>query len=91
MAELSAQAVFDKAFSPGREPRSDAYKQGVMHALRVRIDGVDHGKYSPHVPGSSEADASPAAIAAGPAISPVARASALFELFQETHTLTRPP
>ena len=36
----TAAAVFERAFFPGREPRSDAYKAGVYEALRRRLEGV---------------------------------------------------
>jgi len=78
MEELTAQAVFDKAFQLGREPRSEAYKQGVMHCLRVRIDGMERGKKCPYAPGTAEADAYYAGISEGRELSPVCRTPSVF-------------
>lgn len=79
MPELCAQTVFDKAFQPGREPRSDAYKRGVMDCLRVRIDGVERGQKCPYAPGTAEADAYHAGVAEGRELSPVGQAPTGFE------------
>ena len=68
--KLTAQAVYDKAFEPGSEPRSDAYKQGVLTCLRVRIDGVELTK-NPYPAGTAESDAYFAGVAAGRALSPI--------------------
>jgi hypothetical protein len=70
MTELTAQAVFDLAFKPGREPRSDAYRQGVLHCLQVRVDGLAFAP-CPYALGSSDSDAYHAGIAEGRALSPV--------------------
>ena len=53
MEELTAQAVFDKAFQPGRAPPSEAYKQGVLACLQARIDGCEHVK-CPYTEGTAE-------------------------------------
>lgn len=78
MEELTAQAVFDKAFQPWRAPRSEAYKQGVLDCLRVRIDGLQHVK-CPYVEGSAESDAYFAGVDEGRALSPVGSAPAGFD------------
>ena len=76
--KLTAQVVFDKAFEPGREPRSDAYKQGVLACLRVRIDGMELVK-CPFPAGTAEADAYYAGVNEGRALAPIGRASAGFD------------
>ena len=68
--KLTAQVVYDKAFEPGTEPRSDAYKQGVLACLRFRIDGAAWAK-NPYLAGSAESDAYQAGIEAGRALSPI--------------------
>lgn len=68
--KLTAQTVFDKAFEPGREPRSEAYKQGALACLRARIDGAPLVK-NPFPAGSAESDAYYAGVAEGRALSPV--------------------
>lgn len=79
MLELTAQTVFDKAFQPGREPRSEAYKQGVMWCLRARVDGVGHTNKCPYAVGTAEADAYFAGIAEGRELAPVGQAPAGFD------------
>jgi len=79
MKELTAQAVFDLAFQPGREPRSEAYKRGVMHSLRVRIDGMELGQDCPYAAWSAETDAYFAGVDEGRHLSPVGQAPAGFE------------
>jgi len=74
----TAQEVFDKAFSKGRSPRSDAYKQGVLACLRVRLDGLAHVK-CPYSEGSPESDAYFAGVEEGRALAPVGRAPAGFD------------
>lgn len=76
--KLTAQAVFDRAFEPGREPRSDAYKQGVLACLRVRIDGGELVK-NPYPAGTAESDAYYAGVAEGRALSPIDSAPAGFD------------
>lgn len=53
----TAQQLFDAAFAPKihRDPRSDAYKIGVMAGLRFRIDSVKPAL--PYEIGTAEADA----------------------------------
>lgn len=53
---MTAQDVFDFAFSQPRDPRSEAYKQGVLSCLRRRIDGLPDCK-NPYSLGTAEADA----------------------------------
>jgi len=77
-AKLTAQAVFDKAFEPGREPRSDAYKQGVLACLRVRIDGMELVK-NPYPAGTAESDAYYAGVSEGRALSPMGSAPEGFD------------
>lgn len=36
-----AQAVYDLAFRPGREARSEAYKLGVLNFLKNRLEGAE--------------------------------------------------
>lgn len=69
----TAQEVFDKAFSKSRSPRSDAYKQGVLACLRVRLDGLAHVK-CPYAPGSPECDAYFAGVDEGRGLAPVGKA-----------------
>ena len=79
MPELTAQTVFDRAFQPGREPRCQAYKQGVMHCLKARIDGVGYRDKCPYGAGTAEAEAWHAGIAEGRELAPVGQAPAGFE------------
>ena len=51
----SAQAVFDRAFHPFRDPRSEAYRAGVLAALRYRLEGARIA--CPYAAGSAEYDA----------------------------------
>ncbi len=51
----NAQAVFDRAFHPFRDPRSEAYRAGVLAALRYRLDGARIA--CPYPAGSSDFDA----------------------------------
>jgi hypothetical protein len=53
----SARGLFDEAFSRSRDPRSDAYKAGVLYVLRTRVDGAPPTSRGPYPPGSAEADA----------------------------------
>lgn len=41
LAKGPAQAIYDWAFRPGREKRSDEYKQGVLNHLRNRLEGTE--------------------------------------------------
>ena len=68
--DISAQAVFDKAFTQGREPRSDAYKLGVLNCLRTRVDG-EPAKKCPFPLGTAEADAYQSGVNEGRALSPM--------------------
>lgn len=74
----TAQAVYDKAFEPGREARSDAYKLGVLTCLRVRIDGMELVK-NPYPAGTAESDAYYAGVAEGRALAPIGSAPAGFD------------
>lgn len=78
MTTSTAQQVFDKAFKPGRAPRSEAYKQGVMVCLRVRLDGVQHTA-CPYNEGTAESDAYFAGINEGRELSPVGSAPVGFD------------
>jgi len=78
MTELNAQAVFDKAFKKVRSPRSDAYKQGVMACLRVRIDGEQH-MACPYAAGTAESDAYFAGVDEGRQLSPMGSAPVGFD------------
>ncbi len=51
----TAQAVFERAFHPFRNSRSDAYKEGVLAALRYRLEGARIG--CPYKIGTAEFDA----------------------------------
>jgi hypothetical protein len=51
----AVQVIFDQAFRPGREPRSDAYKAGVLAALRSRLEGIPFP--AQYRAGSSDRDA----------------------------------
>ena len=51
----NAQAVFDRAFHPFRDPRSEAYRAGVMSALRYRLESACIA--CPYAAGSAEFDA----------------------------------
>ena len=52
----TAQALLDKAFYPGRPPRSQAYKNGVLAALRFRLGESDRVRCT-YPEGSAEFDA----------------------------------
>jgi len=51
----TAQSVFDQAFQFPRQPRSDAYKAGVLAALRFRLEGARI--ICPYANGTAESDA----------------------------------
>jgi hypothetical protein len=70
-----AQQVFDHAFKPGREPRSEAYRAGVLACLRTRVDGAPICA-CPYPAGSAERDAYYAGVEEGRALSPVGAAPA---------------
>lgn len=53
---MKAQDIFNFAFSQPRDPRSEAYKQGVLFCLRKRIDSMPDRK-NPYRLGTAEADA----------------------------------
>jgi hypothetical protein len=52
-----AEALFKEAFSGPRDPRSDAYKRGVMAALVYRFAVLGVSKNCPYQPGTAEHDA----------------------------------
>lgn len=58
-----AIAIYDLLFSVPRDPRSTAYKTGVMAALHHRIDGQPI--HAPYAAGSAESDAFHAGLAEG--------------------------
>ena len=64
---LDAQTIFDNAFPATREPRSEAYKAGVLAAIRFRL-GEQPGIEHPFQPGTAEADAFHSGIDEGHAI-----------------------
>lgn len=78
MTTPTAQQVFDKAFQPGRTPRSDAYKRGVFDCLRVRLDGLQR-LTCPYEEGTAEADAYFAGADEGKYLSPAGRAPEGFD------------
>lgn len=78
MTTPTAQQVFEKAFQPGRAPRSDAYKQGVMACLRVRLDGIQHVACR-YKEGTAEWDAYFAGVSEGRELSPMGGAPAGFD------------
>ena len=51
-----AAAVFERAFFPGREPRSKAYREGVLQTLQHRLDGTPYPPL-PYRLGTAERDA----------------------------------
>ena len=80
---MNAQSVFDAAMSPGREPRSAAYRAGLLHCLRVRIDRV-HWVRCPYAPGSAEFDAYYAGVDEGRALAPINHSLLDFDCADET-------
>ena len=73
MERLTAQAIFENAFHPGRAPRSAEYKRGVLACLRVRVDGMAY-EACPYPEGSAQADAYFAGVEEGRQLAPVGRA-----------------
>lgn len=63
---VTAAELFAEAFGKPRDPRSHAYKQGVLAALKFRIDSRRIARL--YEPGSAEDDAFYAGIAEGHAI-----------------------
>jgi hypothetical protein len=66
-APTTADEFFEAAFHPYREPRSDAYKAGVLAALRYRLGEAEHVE-CPYRIGTAEADAFHAGAAEGHAL-----------------------
>lgn len=57
---ITAQDLFDEAFAPAvqRDPRSDAYKQGVLDGIRFKLGELPSLKESiPYKLGTAECDA----------------------------------
>jgi len=52
----TATSLFEAAFHPHREPRSEAYRAGVLAALRYRLGEAEHVE-CPYRPGTAESDA----------------------------------
>ncbi|MGW8309862.1 MAG: hypothetical protein ACWGNB_02245 [Thiogranum sp.] len=53
-----AEELFVHAFRPGREPRSGAYRRGVLDGLRYHTgEGPSPQHVIPYPPGTAEADA----------------------------------
>ena len=71
-----AQRCFEAAFSVPRDPRSDAYKAGVLGCLRFNLDGIRPLK-DPYAPGTAESDAWHAGTNEGHAIARKRRADHL--------------
>ena len=63
MGEDLVRALFNAAFSRQRDPRSREYKNGVLAALRFRINEESIGRLYP--PGTAAADAYNAGIYEG--------------------------
>ena len=51
----TAAEIHAKLFDLPREPRSQAYKDGALAAIRYRVEGVE--STVPHEPGTPERDA----------------------------------
>ena len=51
-----SEAIFREAFSKPRDPRSNEYKEGVLNALRFKLDMTDSIPH-PYKPGTAQADA----------------------------------
>jgi len=50
--------LYDKAFTPGRDPRSGPYKTGILDALRFRAgEGPNPKELLPYPLGTAECDA----------------------------------
>lgn len=67
---LTAQALFERAFSHGRAPRSEAYKRGVLDCLLARVDGVSMAR-CPYAEGTAECDAYFAGVDEGRVLAPM--------------------
>ena len=52
-----AEELFSAAFGSAREPRSDAYKRGVLAVLVFRCGGAKPSQARPYKVGTAEADA----------------------------------
>lgn len=52
-----AEELFGAAFSVPRDPRSQAYKDGVLAALRYRYEGLSVKAQNPYSIGTAECDA----------------------------------
>ncbi len=54
---MDAMEIFSEAFHALRMPRSQAYREGVMAALRYRTGETDQMACCPYAVGTAEADA----------------------------------
>lgn len=54
--EPTAQNLFDRAFRPGREPRSPEYRAGVLYILCSKLGEIPPQR-CPYQPGTCQADA----------------------------------
>ncbi len=54
---MNAMEIFSEAFHATRTPRSQAYREGVMAALRYRTGETDRMACCPYTVGTAEADA----------------------------------
>jgi hypothetical protein len=52
---MTAKQLYDKAFHSTRDPRSEAYKAGVLDTLTFKESGQELNH--PYDPGTAEADA----------------------------------
>lgn len=58
MSEEIAVRLYEEAFKGPRDPRSDAYKKGVLDAIRFRLKVIATlNDACPYVPGTAENDA----------------------------------
>jgi hypothetical protein len=53
----TAKQIFNEAFSKPRDPRSDAYKDGVLRTLQMRLRELDGLSTKQYVLGTAECDA----------------------------------
>ncbi|MGV3679796.1 MAG: hypothetical protein ACO1PM_08730 [Acidovorax sp.] len=71
----TAAQVFASAFFAGREPRSEAYRAGVLDTLRHRLEGISFPAQL-HPAGSAERDAYFAGADEGRALAAAAKEAA---------------
>lgn len=71
----TAAEVFTRAFFAGREPRSEAYRAGLLDTLRHRLEGISFPAHL-HPAGSAERDAYFAGADEGRALAAAAKEAA---------------